>query len=64
MFDRGPPQPAPTAEADGSEANDVPFGALQQCVALRDWLLSEGARMPKPEDLLSGLAERLMGRTA
>lgn len=60
MLDRGPPQPAPTAEADGSEANDVPFGALQQCVALRDWLLSEGARMPKAEDLLSGLAERLI----
>ena len=38
----------------------MPFGALQQCVALRDWLLSEGARMPKAEDLLSGLAERLI----
>ena len=60
MLDRGPPQPSPTAEADGSEAADVPFGALQQCVALRDWLLSEGARMPKAEDLLSGLAERLI----
>jgi adenylate cyclase len=60
MLDRGPPQPQPTAEADGSEAADVPFGALQQCVALRDWLLSEGARMPKAEDLLSGLAERLI----
>ena len=60
MLDRGPPQSAPTAEADGSEANDVPFGALQQCVALRDWLLSEGARMPNAEDLLAGLAERLI----
>ncbi|SFH01706.1 adenylate/guanylate cyclase domain-containing protein [Methylobacterium gossipiicola] len=60
MLDRGPPQSAPTAEADGSEANAVPFGALQQCVALRDWLLSEGARMPNAEDLLSGLAERLI----
>lgn len=60
MLDRGPPQSPPTAEADGSEANDVPFGALQQCVALRDWLLSEGARMPNAEDLLAGLAERLI----
>lgn len=61
MLDRGPPTPPPpTAQADGSEANDVPFGSLQECVALRDWLLSEGARMPKAEDLLSGLAERLI----
>ncbi|KQP52506.1 adenylyl cyclase [Methylobacterium sp. Leaf399] len=61
MLDRGPPQPPPpTADADGSEANDVPFGALQACVALRDWLLSEGARLPKADDLLAGLSERLI----
>ncbi|HEX8418343.1 MAG TPA: adenylate/guanylate cyclase domain-containing protein [Methylobacterium sp.] len=57
MLDRGPP--APTAQADGSETIDVPFGALQDCVALRDWLLSEGARLIKPDDVLAGLAERL-----
>ncbi|MFC6046299.1 adenylate/guanylate cyclase domain-containing protein, partial [Methylobacterium hispanicum] len=42
MLERRPPQPVPpTALADGSEADDVPFGALQPCVAIRDWLLSE-----------------------
>lgn len=61
MLDRGPPQsPPPTADADGSEANDVPFGALLACVALRDWLLSEGARLPKADDLVAGLSERLI----
>ena len=53
-----PPVP-PTAAADGSEADDVPFGALQDCVAIRDWLLSEGARLPEPDDLIAGFAERL-----
>ncbi|GJD96562.1 adenylate/guanylate cyclase domain-containing protein [Methylobacterium iners] len=57
MLDRG--QPLPTAQADGSETIDVPFGALQDCVALRDWLLSEGARLPQADDLLVGLSERL-----
>ena len=28
-------------------------------VALRDWLLSEGARLPESGDLLAGMAERL-----
>ncbi len=59
MLDTGPPQPPPTVDADGSEANDVPFGALQACVAVRDWMLSEGARLPQADDLLAGLAERL-----
>ncbi len=60
MLERRPPQPVPTtALADGSEADDVPFGALQPCVAIRDWLLSEGARLPQADDLLAGLAERL-----
>ncbi|MBX9932542.1 MAG: adenylate/guanylate cyclase domain-containing protein [Methylobacterium sp.] len=58
MLDRAPPQP--TADADGSEANDVPFGSLQACVAVRDWLLSEGARLPKADDLVAGLSERLI----
>jgi len=56
---RSPRTLAPTAYADGSEAEDVPFGALQACVGIRDWLLGAGARLPKPDDLLSGLAERL-----
>lgn len=60
MLDLGPPHPSPTAEADGSEANDVPFGSLQECVALRDWLLIEGARLPQADDLLAGMSERLI----
>jgi adenylate cyclase len=59
MLDEDAPRPAPTALADGSEAEDVPFGALQSCVGIRDWLLGEGARLPKADDLLSGLAQRL-----
>ncbi|GJE60865.1 adenylate/guanylate cyclase domain-containing protein [Methylobacterium trifolii] len=60
MLERRPPQPGlPTAVADGSEADDVPFGAIQPSVAIRDWLLSEGARLPNADDMLSGLAERL-----
>ncbi|GJE19128.1 hypothetical protein AIGOOFII_3868 [Methylobacterium marchantiae] len=61
MLELGPPHPPPTADADGSEANDVPFGALQDCVALRDWLLSEGARLPQADGLLAGMSERLNG---
>ena len=61
MLERRPPTPgAPTAFADGSEADDVPFGALQPSVGIRDWLLGEGARLPNPEDMLAGLAERLI----
>ena len=59
MRDADAPRPTPTALADGSEAEDVPFGALQPCVGIRDWLLGEGARLPKADDLLAGLAERL-----
>ncbi|GJD55726.1 adenylate/guanylate cyclase domain-containing protein [Methylobacterium dankookense] len=59
MLDEDAPRSPPTALADGSEADDVPFGALQPCVAIRDWLLSEGARLPQANDLLSGLAQRL-----
>ncbi|GJE28078.1 adenylate/guanylate cyclase domain-containing protein [Methylobacterium organophilum] len=59
MLDEDIPHPPPTALADGSEAEDVPFGAIQPSVAIRDWLLSEGARLPKADDLLAGLAERL-----
>ena len=59
MLDEDAPRSPPTAQADGSEADDVPFGALQTCVAIRDWLLSEGARLPQADDLLSGLAQRL-----
>lgn len=59
MRDADAPRPPPTALADGSEAEDVPFGALQACVGLRDWLLGEGARLPKADDLLAGLAEHL-----
>ena len=51
---------APTALADGSEAEDVPFGALQPSVGLRDWLLGEGARLTNASDLVAGLAERLI----
>ena len=53
-----PPVP-PTADADGTEADAVPFGALHDCVAIRDWLLSEGARLPKPDELHAAFAERL-----
>ncbi|RZI57076.1 MAG: adenylate/guanylate cyclase domain-containing protein, partial [Zymomonas sp.] len=60
MLDLSPPHPPPTADADGSEANDVPFGSLQESVALRDWLLSEGARLPQADDLLAGMSERLI----
>ncbi|MGU3537128.1 adenylate/guanylate cyclase domain-containing protein [Methylobacterium sp. A54F] len=61
MLDHGPTQKAsaPTALADGSEAEGVPFGLIQECVALRDWLLSEGTRTLAADDLLAGLAERL-----
>ena len=59
MLDEDAPRPPPTAVADGSEAEDVPFGAIQPSVGIRDWLLSEGARLPNPNDLLAGLAERL-----
>lgn len=61
MLERRPPPPgSPTAFADGSEADDVPFGALQPSVGIRDWLLGEGARMPNAEEMLTGLAERLI----
>ncbi|MGY2050492.1 adenylate/guanylate cyclase domain-containing protein [Methylobacterium sp. JK268] len=53
------PTSPPTVEADGSEAADIPIGLFRACVALRDWLLSEGARMPESGDLLAGLALRL-----
>ncbi|QRE72324.1 adenylate/guanylate cyclase domain-containing protein [Methylobacterium aquaticum] len=53
------PAPTPTAAADGSEASDIPIGLFRDCVALRDWLLSEGARLPESGDLLAGMAERL-----
>ena len=59
MRDADAPRPLPTALADGSEAEDVPFGSLQACVGLRDWLLGEGARLPKADDLLAGMAEHL-----
>ena len=46
MLERRPPTPgSPTAFADGSEADDVPFGSLQPSVGIRDWLLGEGARI-------------------
>ncbi|ACL62256.1 adenylate/guanylate cyclase [Methylobacterium nodulans ORS 2060] len=51
--------PLPTAEADGSEASAIPIGLFRACVALRDWLLSEGARLPESGDVLAGLALRL-----
>ncbi len=38
----------------------MPFGALQPSVGIRDWLLGEGARMPNAEEMLTGLAERLI----
>ena len=38
----------------------MPFGALQPSVGIRDWLLGEGARMPNAEEMLAGLAERLI----
>lgn len=50
----------PTADADGSETGDVPFGALEHSVGIRDWLLGEGARIDKAERMLEGLAERLI----
>ncbi|WP_204280013.1 hypothetical protein, partial [Raoultella ornithinolytica] len=60
MLERGQQRPQPpTADADGSEADAVPFGLLQEAVGLRDWLLSEGARLPKADDLLAGLSLRL-----
>lgn len=64
MLDEDAPHPArrplaPTAFADGSEAEDVPFGAIQPSVGIRDWLLGEGARLPSPNDVIAGLAERL-----
>ena len=52
--------PQPTSFADGSEAENVPFGAIQGSVGIRDWLLGEGARLPEANDLLAGLAERLI----
>ncbi len=54
-----PPRQQPTAFADGSEAQDVPVGAIEQSVGIRDWLLGEGARLPNASDLISGLALRL-----
>ncbi|GJD49091.1 hypothetical protein OPKNFCMD_1821 [Methylobacterium crusticola] len=45
--------------ADGSEASAIPIGLFRACVALRDWLLSEGSRLPESGDLLAGMAERL-----
>ncbi len=61
MLERRPPLPGtPTADADGSETSDVPFGALEPSVGIRDWLLGEGARIDKAERMLEGLAERLI----
>lgn len=59
MLDEDAPRQPPTAYADGSEAEDVPFGAIQPSVGIRDWLLGEGARLPNADDLLAGLAQRL-----
>jgi adenylate cyclase len=65
MLDEDATQPpskalSPTAFADGSEAQDVPFGAIQPSVGIRDWLLGEGARLENASDLLAGLAHRLI----
>ncbi len=61
MLERRPTIPGrPTADADGSETGDVPFGALEPSVGIRDWLLGEGARIDKAERMLEGLAERLI----
>jgi adenylate cyclase len=49
----------PSADAEGEEIGDLDPELFKPALALRDWLLAEGARLEGWGVLLSGLAERL-----
>jgi adenylate cyclase len=51
----------PTADAGGEEVEALDPALIEPGLAVRDWLLAEGARQSEWSVLLSGLAERLKG---
>jgi adenylate cyclase len=53
------PPPTQTVDADGTELYDLDPSLLRPALALRDWILAEGAHHPDGGRLLSGLAEHL-----
>jgi adenylate cyclase len=63
MLDSDPEAPRacswPSADTEGEEIGDLDLQLLRPALALRDWLLAEGARLDDWEVLLSGFAERL-----
>src|SRR3954471_8241337 len=50
------------ADAGGLEALGLDPTLLPKALALRDWLLTEAARLADPGDILPGLADRRAGR--
>jgi adenylate cyclase len=63
MLDSEPTAPRtcawPSADAEGEEIGDLDPGLFKPGLALRDWLLAEGARLESWDVLLAGLGERL-----
>ena len=63
MLDSEPAAPRacawPSADSEGEEIGDLAPGLFKPALALRDWLLAEGARLEEWNVLLAGLAERL-----
>jgi adenylate cyclase len=49
----------PSADTEGEEIEDLDPALIRPGLALRDWLLAEGARQDEWSNLLSGLADRL-----
>ncbi len=64
MLDSDPAPPRacswPSADAEGEEIGDLDSALFKPALALRDWLLAEGARLEDWDVLLAGLAERLI----
>jgi adenylate cyclase len=63
MLDSEPVAPRacswPSADSEGEEIGDLDPGLFKPGLALRDWLLAEGARLQEWDVLLAGLAQRL-----
>lgn len=63
MFDPDPAPPRacpwPSADAEGEEIGNLDPALFKPALALRDWLLAEGARLEDWDVLLAGLADRL-----
>ena len=59
--DPAPPRacPWPSADSEGEEIGNLDPALFKPALALRDWLLAEGARLEDWDVLLAGLADRL-----